>query len=156
MDRGYPFAQAVEELVEQYPEYEEEIRAFDTRWEEMIRGPIAGTISILKALKEAGYPLFGLSNWSVEKYRVARPRFEFFAWFQQVMLSGEVNLLKPDPRIFHVFLERSGRAADDCLLIDDSFPNVEAAGRLGFRTIHFQSPEKLRVDLLKNGIRVAG
>jgi 2-haloacid dehalogenase len=88
MDRGYPFERAVEELAHQHPEWEEPIRAYSSRWEEMLRGPIEPTVAILRSLKQAGYPLYALSNWSGETYRRVRSNFEFFNWFDDILLSG--------------------------------------------------------------------
>lgn len=152
MDRGYPFTLAVEELARQYPEWEEPIRAYYHRWEEMLLGPIEPTVTILRSLKESGYPLYALSNWSAETYRRVRSNFEFFDWFDDLLLSGEVGVIKPDPRIFHLFLERIGRSAVECIYIDDTLPNVEVARQLGFQAIHFRSGEQLKDDLERLGI----
>jgi len=151
-DQGRPFADAVAELSRQYPHYAPLIQVYDERWEESIGGPIQPTIEILRSLKQAGLPLYGLSNWSAEKFRFFRPKYEFFSWFDDILVSGEVKMVKPDPRIFAVFLERIGRSAAECLLIDDSQANLTAAARLGFKTIHFKSPEQLEAELKQLGL----
>ncbi len=66
-------------------------------------------------------------------------------------MSGEHGLIKPDPRIFELLLERIGRRAADCIYIDDNPKNVEAAAALGFAAIRFESPEQLRRDLVERG-----
>jgi 2-haloacid dehalogenase len=73
--------------------------------------------------------------------------FEFFDWFEYLVISGEVKLIKPDPRIFELLLSKIGRPADECVYIDDSTANVSAAGELGFGAIHFRSAEQLRKEL---------
>jgi 2-haloacid dehalogenase len=151
-DAGRPFGEAVEALCAQFPQDCELIRAYDTRWRESIGGPIQPTVAILWELRAKGYPLYGFSNWSVEKFDLIRHEFEFLDWFDEIILSGEVKLAKPDPRIFSLLLERIGWTAKECLLVDDSIANVEAARRIGFRTIHFQSPERLRAGLRGMGI----
>jgi len=151
-DQGRPFAVAVTELSRQFPQYATLIQAYDERWEESIGGLIQPTIEILRALKQAGLPLYGLSNWSAETFRFFSPKHEFFSWFDDILVSGEVKLVKPDPRIFAVFLERIGRSAAECLLIDDSQANLTVAARLGFKTIHFQSPEQLEAALKQFGL----
>jgi 2-haloacid dehalogenase len=155
-DQGYSFSKAVAELSERFPMYETLIRAYDARWEESLRGPILPSIEILGALKQAGYPLYGLSNWSAEKFSLVRPVYEFFDWFEMIMVSGEVNLVKPDPRIFSLFLEKAGLRAHDCIYIDDSFRNIETAQRMDFHTIWFQSAGQLRADLENLGIALEG
>lgn len=152
MDRGYPFERAIDELSSQYPEWEEPIRAYYSRWEEMLHGAIEPTVAILRSLKREGYPLYALSNWSDQTYRRVQGNFEFFDWFDGILLSGEVGLVKPDLRIFQLFLERIGRTAEECIYIDDTLSNVEVARQLGFQAIHFRSGEQLMEDLERLGI----
>jgi 2-haloacid dehalogenase len=146
-DAGRPFAEAVAELVERHPEHADLIRAYDERWEEMIAGPITASVDLLAALKTASYPVHALSNWSTEKFALVRPRYRFFDWFDEIVLSGEVKLIKPDPKIFALLLERIGRRAQQCVFIDDLDVNVAAARRLGFKAIHFESPHQLGAEL---------
>lgn len=151
-DVGRPFAEGVAELCERFPAYAELIRAYDERWEESIGGLIQPTVAILRRLKRAGFRLHGLSNWSVEKYELVRPKYEFFSWFDTILVSGEVKLIKPDPRIYAVLLERIDRKPGECLFIDDSLVNIVSAGKLGFKTIHFKSPEELERELRSLGV----
>ncbi|MBN1145817.1 MAG: HAD family phosphatase [Anaerolineales bacterium] len=151
-DAGRPFAEAIAEHCQKYPEYCELIRAYEALWEESIAGPIQASVDILNEFKQAGYPLYALSNWSAETFPRARHRFHFLDWFEAIILSGEVGLVKPDPRIFRLLLERLNRRAKQCLIIDDSVGNILAARQLGFRTIHFQSPEQLRREVDRMGI----
>lgn len=151
-DAGRPFAEGIAELVARHPDFEQLIRAYDTRWEEMIAGAIQPSVDILADLKQANHPLYALSNWSAEKFANMRNRFPFLSWFEIIVISGEVKAAKPDPRIFSFLLEKSGRTARECLFIDDSIINIAAAQKLGFKTIHFLSPEQLRAELLQMGI----
>jgi 2-haloacid dehalogenase len=154
-DAGRPFAEAVEELIVQYPDQHELIRAYHLRWEETVGGPIEGTVEILAELKRAGYMVAALSNWSAETFPVARRRFDFLNWFDVAVISGEVKMVKPDPRIFELLLERLGRRAEECVYIDDVEANVRAARELGFRAIHFTSPDRLREELKRMEILAA-
>ncbi len=151
-DAGRPFDEAVAELCGQFPQYCELIRAYHDRYEETILGPIGGTVEILKDLKKRGYPLHAISNWSQEKFQLVRPRYPFLDWFETIVLSGEVKLAKPDPRIFLILLDKIDRRAEECLLIDDAWANITVAQSLGFQTIWFQSPEQLREGLRGMGI----
>lgn len=151
-DAGRPFGEAVDELCAQFPQYCDLIRVYHTRWEESISGPIQPTVEILQSLKRTQYPLYGLSNWSTEKFRIVRHKYEFLDWFEDIIISGDVKIVKPDPRIFSLLLERIQRQAAECLLIDDSAANIEAANKLGFCTIHFQSPDQLESELIRMGI----
>jgi 2-haloacid dehalogenase len=151
-DAGRPFAEAVEELVLSHPQHEPLIRAFHERWPETLGGAIEGTVELLAGLKAHGYPLFALSNWSAETFHHARARFGFLEWFDQIVISGEAKLVKPDPRIFDVLLERAGRPAEACLFIDDTEANIVSARRRGFDALLFTTPEALRAELVRRGI----
>jgi 2-haloacid dehalogenase len=151
-DAGRPFSVAVAELCTRYPHHCNLIRAYDKRFLESLGGAIAGTVDILRSLHRAGYPLYGLSNWPAEKFRLVRPAYEFFDWFQDLVISGEVGVTKPDPRIFQLLLQQVARPAEQCLLIDDASANIAAAASLGFQTIQFHSPEQLAAELGSRGL----
>jgi len=151
-DRGRPFAVAVKELTARFPHYADLIRAYDERWEESIGGVIEPTVKLLGALKQAGFTLYGLSNWSAETFWRIRHKHPFWDWFEVIVLSGEVQLIKPDPRIYAVLLEKIGRPASECLFIDDSETNIAVAEQLGFKTVWFKSPEQLERELNRLGL----
>lgn len=151
-DAGRPFAQGVAILTAQFPQWAELIKAYHTQWEESIGGAFEGSVSILKDLHQAAYPLYVLSNFSIEKFRLIEAKYEFFRLFDDILLSAQVELVKPDPRIFYALLQQIDRQQTECLLIDDSKPNIETAAQLGFDTIHFQSSRHLRVELNRRGI----
>jgi len=146
-DGGRSFDDGVAGLSAQFPQYAPLIRAYHERYEDAIIGPVAGTVDILRACKAAGYPLYGLSNWAQEKFDLVRPKYDFFDCFDDILISSTVNLVKPNPLIFEIFLQRIGRQAEDCVYIDDSAANVATADRLGFITIHFESPTQLAAEL---------
>ncbi|HEY6090974.1 MAG TPA: HAD family phosphatase [Gemmatimonadales bacterium] len=151
-DAGRAFSLAVAELTQQFPAYAELIRAYDARWEESIGGPLQETVDLLLPLKEAGFELHGLSNWSSEKFAAVRAKYPFFQLFETILLSGDVKVIKPDPRIFQTLLERIGRSAGECLFIDDSEANITTARSLGFETIRFESSEQLLKELQLRGL----
>ena len=151
-DRGRSFAEGTAELIARFPEYSQLILAYDERYLESVRGAIQPVVEILRALKDEGYRLYGLSNWPAEKFALVRPQYPFFEWFDDLVISGEVGLAKPDKAIFHLLLKRAGRPAEDCLFIDDHHGNILAARDLGFQTILFQSPQKLEAELHRMGI----
>jgi 2-haloacid dehalogenase len=151
-DAGRPFDEAVAELCQKFPQYTSLIHAYHDHYEESILGPIQSSVDLLAALKKAGFPLFALSNWSVEKFEIIRPRYAFLDCFDEILLSGSVKLNKPDPRIFQVFLERIKRSASECVFIDDSIQNTTAAAQLGFIAVHYQAPDQLRKDLGRLGL----
>ena len=148
-DKGRTFIQGVAELSRQFPHYSELIQAYHDNWEDSIGDYFAGTVEIMKHLKEKGYSLYGLSNWSAETFPLAREKYDFFHLLDDIVISGEVGMIKPDPGIFEHLLQRIARKADECLFIDDAPANVEQAQKMGFTTIQFQSPEQLEDELRK-------
>ena len=151
-DAGRAFSIAVTELVKRFPSYADLIRAYDERWEESIAGPLQGTVDLLLPLKHAGFELHGLSNWSSEKFAAVRARYAFFQLFDTILLSGDVKLIKPDPRVFQALLDRIGLSAGECVFIDDSEENITTARSLGFETIRFESADQLRTVLQQRGL----
>lgn len=152
LDYGRPFAEVLAEVSRRFPSRRELIEAYDARWEESIAGPIQPTVDILRDLKEAGHRLYGLSNWSAEKFALVRDKYEFFRWFDAIVISGEEKVAKPEAAIFLILLRRIGRPADECLFVDDSARNIDAAKALGFKTVHYESPAQLRKELSSYGL----
>ncbi len=152
LDRGRPFAEGVAELVERYPVHAAAITAYHERWSEMLGGDIGGSVELLAELRATGVPLYALTNWSAETFGIARERFEFLSWFDGVLVSGEERMIKPDPAIFRLLLDRFGLDPQATLYVDDSPANVAAAGDLGFDAVRFTGPEQLRRDLEARGL----
>ena len=148
-DQGRSFAEGVAELSARFPEYAGLIKAYDDCWEASISGPIQSTVDTLEPLKQRGHTLYGLTNSSAEKFHLVAHKYDFFKFFEYILVSGTVRLAKPDPRIFALLLERVGRPAGECVLIDDSIVNIEAARQLGFKTIHFVSARQMLAELAK-------
>ncbi|HET7505692.1 MAG TPA: HAD family phosphatase [Kofleriaceae bacterium] len=151
-DAGRPWAEAVAELVAQHPAQAELIRAFHERWIETLAGPIDDSVAILGELRAAGHRLYGLTNWSHETFPLARARFEFFGWFDGIVVSGQERMIKPDRRIYLRLFERYGVDPRRAVFIDDNLVNVEAAIALGVHGIHFRSPAQLRGALAGQGL----
>jgi len=149
---GRTWDEAVADLSRSFPHRHELIRAYHDFWEDSIAGPIEETVRIVERLHDSGYRLIGLSNWSAEKFALTRQRYDLFKLFDEIIVSGEVRVMKPEREIFDLTLRRLGLRADECLFIDDSARNVEAAAAIGFQTIHFQSPSQLESELQRRGI----
>jgi 2-haloacid dehalogenase len=146
-DRGRPFAEGVAELVERHPAHAAAIAAFHERWPEMLGGDIPGAVELLAELRATGLPLYALTNWSAETFVVARERFAFLDWFDGLLVSGEERIIKPDPAIFELLLDRFGLDPGSTFYVDDSPANVAAAAALGLDAVRFTGPGRLRRDL---------
>jgi 2-haloacid dehalogenase len=151
-DRGRTFKEATRELSARFPHYREMIYAYDSGYLDSLGEPFQPVVDILGRLKNAGLSVYALSNWPAEKFALVRPIYPFFEWFDGLIISGEVGLIKPDHRIFQLLLEKVNRPVQECLFIDDHLSNIRVASELGFQTIHFQSAEQLEDELEKRGI----
>lgn len=151
-DRGRTWADAVAALATQHPEHAGLIAAYAERWDEMVAGPIAGTLDLIAALAGRGVPLYGLSNFSFEKFPSMRRRYPVFDAFLGIVVSGEIGMIKPEPAIYRHFLARFGLDAADCLFVDDQPANVEAAIAEGMQGVVFTGPDALRQRLADHAL----
>lgn len=145
-DRGRSFADAVQILQEQFPQYHEQIALYNEGWNTMLHSDIPGTVEILNQLSKT-YKIYGLTNWSAEKIKHAYERFDFFKHFTGIVVSGEEKLVKPDHKIYELLTQRFNIKAAESLFIDDNLANVEAARELGIHAIQFSDPQSLREEL---------
>jgi 2-haloacid dehalogenase len=153
-DAGRPWDEAVAELVVRHPDARDLIVAFHERWDEMLGGPIEGMVEILRELQAGAIPLYALSNWSAEKFPVAKARYPFLAWFRDIVISGDLGTIKPDPAMFRALVQRAGIDPATSVYVDDSGPNVAAAAELGFAAIRFVGAGPLRRELASRGLPV--
>jgi len=151
-DAGRTFAEGAHLLKAEHPDKAELIDAYGARFDEMMAGPIAGSVEILAELKALGAPLYCLTNFSAETYPPTFERFEFLRWFRGVLVSGEVGLIKPDPRIFESLLGRFAIDPKRAVYIDDVAANVDAARPFGIHAVHFTTPTTLRAELAELGL----
>lgn len=150
-DEGRTLAEATETLQKEYPEYKEMIGLFYGRWEEMLKGDIKENVSVLKKLKEK-YPLYGLTNWSSELIDIAYKRFDFFKLFDGIVVSGDEKLIKPNPKLYNVLLNRYNIEANESVFIDDNEQNIVTARKMGFHTIHFIEEVDLEKEIKEMGL----
>ncbi len=151
-DCGHLMADATRERVAEFPEYKEPIEMFYANWGTMLHSDIPATVEFLKQVKEAGYGIYGLTNWSHETIHVAYERYPFFSLFDGIVVSGFEKLLKPDPRIYRTLLERYGLKAEECIFLDDNQANVDAANALGIKAFRFTTIDEVRPMLAELGI----
>jgi 2-haloacid dehalogenase len=151
-DRGKPVAVSSAELAAQHPEYAEQIHAWGRRSEEMIAGPIEGTVEILRRLKAGGVLCYALTNMETETFPLRVERFPFMSWFDGVVVSAFEGVIKPDPEIFRRLIERFDLKPEATLFVDDSQRNVDAAGEFGIQAALFRSPDEFEQLLAEAGL----
>ena len=151
-DKGRSFKEGVADLSAKFPQYAHLIQAYHDNWRDSVGKSFTGTIEIMKRLKQKGYPLYGLSNWSAETFPLMSDKFDFFDLLDDMVISGAVGYVKPEPEIYKILLEKIHKPAQECLFIDDSLSNIEQANTMGFITIQFQSPGQLKEELKRFGL----
>jgi 2-haloacid dehalogenase len=151
-DLGVPPERTCTELARAHPDQAELIWAWARNSEEMVAGPIEGTVELLSELKDAGVPCYALTNMERETYPLRRERYEFMRWFDGTVVSAFEGIAKPDAAIFELLLARFGLDRETTVLIDDSPANVRAARSVGMQAIEFESPERLRRWLADAGV----
>ncbi|KMQ72677.1 HAD family hydrolase [Chryseobacterium koreense] len=156
-DRGRSLAEGTEILVAEFPDWEQEIRAYYDNWTTMLKSDIPENVEVLRKLGGSKYELFGLTNWSAETFPYALKTYDFFEIFDgKIVVSGIEKLIKPDPKIWAVLMERYGLKAEESVFIDDNPKNIHVAKLLGFTTVHVTENGNLENDLRNLGLEYAG
>ena len=147
-DAGYPLKKATEERVRLFPQYENLIRIYYGRWEEMLGGPINKSVDILRRIKKKNeLNIFALTNWSAETFPTALKKFDFLSLFEGIIVSGEEKTRKPFEKIYQITIDRFKIGPTESVFIDDNLRNVKAAEKLNIKGIHFKNSDKLEIEL---------
>jgi 2-haloacid dehalogenase len=148
LDGGRPYKEAAAELEETFPQYAELIAAWSDRFGETISGPVPGVHELVEALDARGVPLFAITNFSADFWPPFHEKERaFFGRFRDIVVSGEVKLLKPDPAIYWLALDRFALRPADALFVDDREINVAAALAVGMKAHLFTGADELRARL---------
>lgn len=153
-DLGAPIADVVAEIVERHPAHRTPLEAWRDRWIETIPREIPGTAELITDLRSAGYLVLGLSNFSAETFPLCRAKYPVFAAFDDIVISGEHGIGKPQPEIYHLVCERSGIQPADAVFLDDSPGNVTGAHAVGMGAHLFTDAAQARLDLRADGFEL--
>lgn len=104
-------------------------------------------LAYIRRLKQGGYRLGLLSNFGDGARRLWREEYPFIDYFEGVVISAEVGLMKPDPRIYYLAAESLAVEPAEALFVDDFSENVTGARAVGMRAIHFTEPEVVLREL---------
>jgi len=147
-DAGYSIAKATEEKIAEFPEWEQPIRDFYGRWEEMLGDELKETVDILKQLKEKKHlKIYALTNWSAETFPKAFEKFPFLKWFDGIVVSGIEKTRKPFEVFYQLLLDRYHLKAQEVFFIDDNLRNIHAAEKMGMHVFQFTSAHALEKKL---------
>ena len=146
-------------LKDAHPEMRHLIEVYELEWHRFLGGPMPDSIEILDALHEKGVPLYGLTNWPHQVWPphkiegVENPdAYGFLGKFEDIVVSGQVRLRKPDAAIYRYALETFGLRGEEAVFVDDLPENVDAARELGLHGIRFTDAGALREELMQLGL----
>jgi 2-haloacid dehalogenase len=151
-DAGRPFVEAIAELQEAHPDQARLIAAYLERWPETIGGVTAATADIIRALKARSLRVYALSDWSAETFPKARSLVAELALFDDILISGEARMTKPNPEIFRLALQRFRLRAAESFFVDDVQANVDGAIAAGMTAFLFTDAPALRRTLEGIGV----
>lgn len=140
--------EAIKSLSLRHPHYHDELVFFLENWTHMMT-PIQETIDIVYELKNKGYALYLLSNFSIEAIDTLSKRYSFFQLFDGAVISAKEHLAKPEEAIYQLLLDRYHLIPEECVFIDDLLSNVNTAERLGIYGIYLPCQVNLRKELEK-------
>ena len=146
-DCGRKINDAYLELINKFPNYEEQIKMYYSNHRKMINGIFPDSISILNKLKNLNYSCYVLSNWSAETFKGMINEYPFLKIFDGMVISGEEMLVKPDPLIYYLAIKKFNLYPSSTIFIDDKLENILAAKNIGFNTIHLTNPDSIKSDI---------
>ena len=152
IDRGAPFRDTIYKVADEHPEFAEDVRRWHDQWIEMASPPITHSILLLRALRSKGIPCFALTNFGVGSFAYAETQYPFLTEFDRRFVSGQLETIKPEARIYEIVERESGVAPGALLFTDDRRENVEAAAARGWQTHLFEGPEGFADRLVAEGL----
>ncbi|MFX1420395.1 MAG: HAD family hydrolase [Promethearchaeota archaeon] len=117
----------------------------------IIAGVNPEIIHLLKKLRDSDqYKLIALSNVNSSHWDyILNKKWDFIDYFDIFILSHEIHLVKPNPKIFEYVIKKAGCKAEKIIYIDDGVNNIRTANKLGFRGIKYTNSDELIEELKK-------
>ncbi|NRA99007.1 MAG: HAD family phosphatase [Rhodobacteraceae bacterium] len=152
IDRGGPFRDTIYETAERYPAWREEVRDWHDHWIELAAPVIDHSLSLLRALRAKGTPVFALTNFGIDSFAYAETQYPFLAEFDRRYISGHMGVIKPDPEIYRMVEADCGIAPDRLLFADDRHDNIDAATARGWHGHLFTNAQGWADRLVAEGL----
>jgi putative hydrolase of the HAD superfamily len=105
------------------------------------------TVALIRALQGQGTPLYCLSNMPGSIYAHLRERHNFWDAFSGIVISGEVQMMKPEPEVFRHLLATFDLRPEESVFVDDLLANIESAKQVGLHTVWFKDAAQCRREL---------
>ncbi|ETX27897.1 HAD family hydrolase [Roseivivax isoporae] len=155
IDRGGDFRETVMACADRHPDWADEIRLWHDSWLRLAGPAIPQSVAALRGLRDAGVPVFALSNFGVGTFAVAEPEYPFLAEFDRRYISGHMGMAKPDHDIYAALEEDCGVPPGQLLFTDDRADNIAVAAARGWQTHLFEGPEGWLARLRAEGLLTA-
>ena len=156
IDAGGLFRETIYDWALRHPDWSPEVRLWYDRWIELASPRIEGSIALQRALRAKGVPVFALTNFGKHSFAEAVPLMDFLADFDRRYVSGEMGVIKPDPRIYQMVEQDCGITGDRLLFTEDRADNIAAAADRGWRTHQFETWEGWAMRLVAEGLLTRG
>ena len=141
-----PFNEIMEEIIEQHPTFESEIRMFNEHYTEIVTEEIDGMRELLTQLKKEGYKLYGLTTWCSKVYQTIE-QFEIFKLLDGYVISSEEKVIKPEPEIYQRLFAKFNIQPNECIFTDDKEENIIGSELLGMKGIVFKNAKQYEEEL---------
>ena len=148
-DAGKLIKDAENELIQKFPKYSKEIKMYYTNHRKMIRKIYQSSVDKLLELKSLNYLCYVLSNWSAETFVGMKDDYPFLNEFDDLLISGENKLKKPDLAIYELAISKFKLVPEKTVFVDDNLENITAAKKLNFKTIHLIDPNMIKEEIQK-------
>lgn len=139
-------------FIENDPEIETELKEVLSNIQGMLKR-YDYAIPWIKELKEKGYQVLVLSNFASCAYRDCQDAIDFLEYVDGGILSFQDKVIKPNPEIYQLLIDRYHLEPQQCVFLDDTKRNLEAAEKFGMHTIHFINRDFALAELERLGVR---
>lgn len=152
VDQGAPFRESVQRLADENPLFRDEIMMWHDRWLDMASPAIDHSVTLLRALRGKGVPVYALSNFGAETFDHACATYDFLNEFDRAFISAHYRIAKPDPAFYAVLETESGLSGASLLFADDRAENIAAARARGWTAHLFETPDGWARCLVTHGL----
>ncbi len=144
----------IDACIAEAPELKEEIlKLFLEDYEQLVE-EYEYSVEFISRLKENGYRVYLLSNYSGSHYHREKKPFRFVDHVDGEVISYEVKHIKPEPEIYRILLEKYAIEPEKAVFLDDAKENLKAASVFGLHTIQVKSHEQAVADLRRLGVKI--
>lgn len=151
-DIGGNFSDLIAETIAKHPDWRNELTIWHDRWIDIASPTVDHSVRLMQALQAKGVSVFSLTNFGVQTYEIASQKYAFLTQFDRDFISGHMQVIKPDPRIYEMLEQESGLTGAELLFTDDRAENIDAAAARNWQTHLFDGPSGWANRLCAEGL----